>query len=317
MPNIVTLTMNPALDKSTRTHHVVSEDKLRCASLYVEAGGGGVNVARAIHKLGGETLLIYTAGGLSGEVLQELLRLEQLAQLAIPIAGPTRESFTVLEETTLRQYRFNMPGPELTSQEWEGCLQIIADLYPQPAYLVASGSLPRGVPVDFYLRVANITANWRCRLLVDTSGPALRAVLAEGSSVYLIKPNLGELNDIAGRELKDDNEIIEMARALIHQGCCQVVVISLGAGGALLVTGSGSEHLRAPTVPIHSKIGAGDSMVAGITLGLSRGNSLLEAVLFGIATGSAAVMTPGTELCRREDAERLYALMQREQFSIG
>jgi 6-phosphofructokinase 2 len=299
--------MNPTIDKSTATQHVIAERKLYCSSPIYEPGGGGVNVSRAIKKLGGESLLVYPAGGMSGKMLTELLELEEIKQMPVPIKGITRENLIVLEESTGRQFRFGMPGPWLEIEEWEQYLIEISKLNPFPDYLVLSGSLPLGVPSDFYARVARIGKKMGCKVIVDTAGEALARALQEG--VYLIKPNIREFRELAGNNIKEESQISEAAKEIIRSGQCEVIVISLGAAGALLVYENNVEHIVSPTVPISSKVGAGDSMVAGIVLSLSRGKKLREAVLFGIAAGSAAVMTPGTELCRREDTERLYARM--------
>lgn len=306
MATIITLTMNPALDISAEIDRVVPEHKLRCGPPDFAPGGGGINVARAIAKLGGTATAIYTRGGPFGEMLRDLLDDEGMKTRPVTIAGPTRMSFTAGETSSEQQYRFAMPGPTLQEAEWQHCLDILANLDPRPDYLVASGSLPPGVPVDYYARLSRITAAGGSRLIVDTSGEALRATLREGQGVYAIKPNLRELRALAGDELVDEQQQEDLARDIIARGQSEVLILSLGAAGVLLVTAEGSERLRAPTVPIRSKIGAGDSTVAGFTLGLARAMPLRAAVRFGIAAGAAAVMTPGTELCRREDTERLY-----------
>ncbi len=305
---IVTLTMNPTVDKSARVGQVVSERKLRCHSPRLDPGGGGLNVSRAIKKLGGESLALYTCGGPNGQILQSLLDKEGIRHRALAIEGWTRESFAVLEETTGLQYRFNLPGPELTEAEWRRSLDELSAIDPKPDYIVASGSLPPGTPMDFYARVARLAQQMGARLVVDTSGEALRE--AAHAHVFLLKPNLRELSDLTGMPLDDEPSQEAAARDLIERDYCQSVVLSLGTSGVLFVTKDESERVRSPIVPIVSKIGAGDSMVAGIVLGLSRGRSLREAVCFGVAAGAAAVMTPGTELCRRDDAERLYQLLQ-------
>lgn len=310
MQTIVTLTMNPALDKSTRTLTVTPEDKLRCETLQVEPGGGGVNVSRAIHNLGGESLMLYTAGGMSGQEFEILLQAQGLPNQRIPIAGNTRESFTVFEESSRHQYRFNMPGPTLAEAEWRQVLELLAAL-PQPDYLVASGSLPPGVPDDFYALVAGQMAGTKTRVVIDTSGRALRTLVQHPAPVYLIKPNLAELAELAGEDLNDDEEIVNAAQRIVDESGIQQIVVSLGAGGVIVVDDQRAARQRTPTVPIRSKIGAGDSTVAGIVLGLARGLPGAEAIRFGVAAGAAAVMTPGSELCRRADAERLFDLMQR------
>lgn len=312
---IVTLTMNPALDKSTSTHHVMPEDKLRCHDVRIDPGGGGLNVSRAIHQLGGTSLPFFVAGGMNGQQLQRLLQVRQMAAQCIPSAGETRESFTVFEESTTRQYRFNLPGPTLTVAEWQSTIDAVASVTPSPDYIVASGSLPPGVPEDFYVRLAERIAESygaSTRFMVDTSGAPLQALVDECAPVFMIKPNHGELAALVGRELEDDEDILRASRELLARCRIDIVVVSLGAGGVLLITNGEATFVRAPTVPIRSKIGAGDSTVAGITLGLVRGLPLLKAVRFGVAAGAAAVMTTGTGLCRREDTERLYAQMERE-----
>jgi 6-phosphofructokinase 2 len=301
---IATLTLSPAVDESTSVDHVVPEDKLRCAEPASEPGGGGINVSRAIRKLGGESVAVYLSGGAAGRDLQELLGSEGLDHRPIPISDSIRRNLIVLETSTNRQYRFGMPGPTVAEPEWESCLDVLGALDPKPDYIVASGSLPPGVPSDFYARVAVMSRKLGSRIIVDTSGEPLRMAVDEG--VYLVKPNLRELEHLAQQSFVDEDQQEELAMGLVTRGGAEVVVVSVGAGGALVATAEGTERLHAPTVPIKSKVGAGDSMVAGITLSLARGRSIGEAVRFGVAAGSAAVMTPGSQLCRREDAERLY-----------
>jgi 6-phosphofructokinase 2 len=309
MPVLATLTVNPAVDKNSRVDQVLAESKLRCARPSREPGGGGLNVARALQRLGGTARAYYTAGGPIGEVLSRLLTGEGLEHHALPVGDWTRENLIVYEEQSGQQYRFGMPGPELTEDEWRGCLEQIEALEPAPDYLVASGSLPPGAPQDFYDRIARAAARRGTRVVVDTSGAALRQAVQ--GHVFLVKPNVRELGELVDAELTSEQQQLAAARDLIRQGRCEVVVLSLGAGGALLITADNGEHIRTPTVPIRSKVGAGDSMVAGIVLGLSRDLTLSDAVRYGVAAGAAAVMTPGTELCRREDTERLFEQMSK------
>ena len=307
MKTIVTMTLNPAIDKSSSVDHVVAERKLYCKPPRFEPGGGGVNVCRAIKKLGGTSLLLYPAGGLTGTRLQELLEEEGLDHRPFPIVGMIRESLVILEESTGQQFRFGMPGPKLKKNELESFLQQLSVIDPSPDYMVASGSLPPGAPADFYARVARVGKENGAKTIIDVSGEALEQALKEG--VFLIKPNVREFRELAGKDIKEESQIKAEAQKMVKSGRCEVLVISLGAAGALAVSKDFAEHILPPTVPIVSKVGAGDSMVAGIALSLARGKPLRESILFGVAAGSAAVMTPGTELCRREDAERLYESM--------
>ena len=304
MSPIVTLTLNPAVDKNTSIDRVVAEDKLRCNAPSREPGGGGINVSRVVRRLGGASRALYTSGGPPGEMLGGLLADEGLDHRPLPVTDWTRENLIVSEISTGRQFRFGMPGPTLTAAEVEAGLEALRTLDPAPEYLVASGSLPPGVPSDTYTAVAKTARALGARPILDTSGAALREARAAGW--YLLKPNLRELQQLAGRTLETDPERIEAARGFIKQGWCEGIVLSMGAAGALLVTAEETLHVRSPTVPIESRVGAGDSMVGGLVLALSRGWPLPDAVRFGVAAGAAAVMTPGTELCRRTDTERLY-----------
>lgn len=307
MKTIVTITMNPAIDKSATVDHVVAERKLYCSEPLFEPGGGGINVSRAVRKLGGESLALYPSGGHSGQTLRLLLDQEGLKHRPVEVAGWTRENLIVLESATGQQYRFGMPGPDLTAKEWQACLEQIFAGGARPDYLVASGSLPPGVPQDFYARVARLGKQHGARVAVDASGEPMRLALREG--VFLIKPNIREFREMIGEGGEDESRVLALAKKIVLDGQSEVVVISLGAAGVLMVSDSGVERLHPPTVPVISKVGAGDSMVAGMVLSLARGNALRDAVRFGVAAGTAAVMTPGTELCRREDAERLYRQM--------
>lgn len=302
MQKVITLTMNPALDVGTRVASVAPEIKLRCAEPRFHPGGGGINVARAIQYLGGESTAVYTAGGHTGTMLRRLLDDEGIAHRAVPIDGITRESLAVYEESSTVQYRFTMPGPELSADEWLACLETLFDL--EPAYIVASGSLPRGVPVEFYGEIARTARQQGIRVIVDTAGEALNKAFGKG--VYLLKPNLHELELFSGEVIQGEAHIRAVARRLIAEGLAEVLVVSMGAAGAALITRDDALHLRAPIVAVQSKVGAGDSMVAGLVMGLAQRRSLLDALRLGVAAGSAAVMTPGTELCRRADARRLY-----------
>ena len=197
-----------------------------------------------------------------------------------------------------------MPGPILGDDEWPRVLEWIRQIRPSPAFLVASGSLPPGVPVDFYARVATVAREMGSRLILDTSGvPLARAV---GKGVYLLKPSLRELQALLGEPEGDECKIARLAASVLDRGWCEVLVLSLGAGGALWATASGCERLSTPAVPVKSSVGAGDSMVAGIVFSLAQGRPLREAARFGGAAGAAAVMNPGTALCHRDDVDRLY-----------
>ncbi|MCL4534195.1 MAG: 1-phosphofructokinase family hexose kinase [Bacteroidetes bacterium] len=302
--SILTVTMNPVIDKSCSVDHVVAERKLRCGPPQFNPGGGGINVSRAIRNLGGKSMAFYPVGGMSGQLFQNLLVREGIEHYPVFVQGTVRENLGVLEEATGQQFRFGMPGPALSEEEWQRCLRALSLINPRPDYIVASGSLPPGVPDDFYARVAKIAAEHGSRLVLDTSGEPLRQAVDAG--VYMVKANMREAWDLVGLDNKYEFQVEAAAAKIIERCQCEAVVISLGAGGALGVSKDGYQRVRAPAVPVVSRIGAGDSMVAGLVLSLARGRSLRDALRFGVAAGTAAVMTPASELCRREDTERLY-----------
>jgi len=296
--------MNPAIDQSVSVEHVAPEIKLRCSPPQRDPGGGGINISRVIQRLGGDSQAIYPAGGPPGVILQQLLDAESLRCRVISTQHWTRENLTVFDEATEQQYRFGAPGPELAEHEWQQCLDAVATIEPKPDYVVASGSLPPGVPDDFYAQVARHVSEIGARFVLDTSGAPLRHGLRAG--VFLTKPNMRELEQIVGSEIETEAQQETIIKDLIAHGSSEVIVVSLGAAGALLATEGECVRFRAPTVPIRSKVGAGDSMVGGIVLALARHRSIHEAIRYGVAAGSAAVMTPGTDLCHRDDVERLY-----------
>jgi 6-phosphofructokinase 2 len=304
-PLIATLTMNPALDLWATTDRVVAEHKLRCGDPRFDPGGGGINVARAVTRLGGSAVAIYPSGGPNGGVIERLLADEQVPQRIVPVQGWTRESVTIQELATGAQFRFVLPGPSLSEAEQSACLAALAALEPSPAFVVVSGSMPQGVGIDFLTRVLEVCRKHAARPVFDVSGPLLAAI----RGAYLIKPSLRELSDLAGAPLETPERQAEAARHFVREGHAETVVVSLGSGGALLATGELSRRFRAPLVEAKSAVGAGDAMVAGIVFSLAGGASLVESVRFGVAAGSAAVLHPGTGLCTRADTESLLAMV--------
>ena len=212
-----------------------------------------------------------------------------------------------METASDQQYRFGMPGPHIREQEWQDCLNNI-EIQTGVEFIVASGSLPPGVPTDIYARIAWIAKKKKARLIVDTSGEALKQAVQEG--VYLVKPNLGELSSLAGKVELQIESVDDVAREIISAGKCEVIIVSMGPTGAMLVTKDLALQIVPPSVKRKSTVGAGDSMVAGIVLYLEAKKTLTDAVQYGVACGTAATMNAGTQLCRKEDAELLYKLIR-------
>ena len=310
---IVTLTMNPAVDRSAGVKRIEPDKKLRCQEPAFTPGGGGINVARAIHNLSGEVKAIYPAGGPTGDMLEQLLEKEDIHQYRIKTKGWTRENLSVIEETTNNQYRFEMPGSSLDEHEWENCLEIFLKESQAADFLVASGSLPPGVPDGFYAQLAKRTLDTNLKLIVDTSGESLKRL--KGSGLFLLKPNLREFREFTGLELLSEEDQKRAGSELVNNGTCKVLVLSLGADGVLLVTHDLQVSFRSPKVTVKSRIGAGDSTVAGIVLGLTQDMDLKEAVMFGIACGASTVMAPGNELCQKSDVDRIFNQMKEGRIS--
>ena len=300
--DIVTLTVNPALDKSTHFKGLVAEQKIRCEEPRFDAGGGGINVSKAIFRLGGTSQAIFTSGGPIGEMLEQLIHKEAIAFETVAVQSWTRESFVAVDDNTNSQYRFGFAGGIISEQEESNILETIAKLTPK--FLVASGSLNEGLPTDFYKKIAEIAKKSNSKLIVDTSGEALKKVLEVG--VYMIKPNVGELAKLTGVERLELEEVNEAAKQIIAKGGAEIVVVSLGPQGAVLVTKDSYEFVPAPNVAKKSTVGAGDSMVGAMVWALSQNKSLKEVIRWGVACGSAATMNEGTQLFKSSDAQRLF-----------
>lgn len=313
MADIVTLTPNPAIDLSTSIDRVVPTRKLHCTAQKHDPGGGGVNVARVVKRFGGDVEAILPVGGFTGQLLRQLIDDENIPNRVIEAEAETREDFSVSELSTANQYRFVLPGLPLRETEWRGCLDALATTAPRPKFVVGSGSLPPGVPNDFYAQAAGIAGKLGSKFVLDTSGAPLAAALAH--SVYMIKPNLHEMRELAGVTLANQNDWIAAARQYIEAGRVEVVALSLGHLGALLVTKG--QALRAQPLAIKpvSAVGAGDSFLGAMIFSLANGDSLADAFRLATAAGSAALINEGTELCRPADVYRLYPLATIESVS--
>lgn len=307
--NILTVTFNPAVDKSTIVAGLKPDNKMSCAPPRYDPGGGGVNVSRAIRKLGGDSLCLYAAGGPTGERLHHMLAEEGVSQHRIDCQPWTRENFIVVDSLRHQQYRFGMPGEALSDAEWEQVRTEIKAHLAAVDYVVVSGSLPPSAPVTIFAEVARWAKEHDVRCVVDTSGEALRQAAEEG--VFLLKPNLRELSALAGKEEMPALQQESLAHQLIERGHCEAAVVSLGPQGAMLVTPDSVRYIAAPAVNKKSTVGAGDSMVGAIILHLSRESDLVDAVRYGVAAGTAATMNEGTTLCHLKDVEQLYAWIKK------
>ena len=303
MADVVTLTMNPAIDAWVSVERVLPFHKLRCSDARRDPGGGGINVARVLKRFGADVTAIYPNGGGLGQLLRRLVDQEGLSGLAVPIANETREDFTVFETSTGSQFRFVLPGPHLAEHEWSACLAMLGRLQGGMRFVVGSGSLPPGVPDDFYGRLAQMAKRVGSKVVIDSAGPPLRAALEAG--VYLIKPSLNEFRSLMGEPLETQGDRIRACRSLVERGKVEIVALTLGEQGALLVTRDQVLSAQALAITPVSVVGAGDSFLGGLIWSLASGHPVETALRYAMAAGSAALLAPGTELCLREDIERL------------
>jgi 6-phosphofructokinase 2 len=307
---IFTLTLNPAVDASCSTRRVRPLNKVRTTNERFDPGGGGINVARVVNELGGRSFAVFLAGGTPGDVLEDEVHRAGVLHHRIAIGEPTRVSHVVYEEETGQEFRFTPEGPTITENEWHEALAFLELL--DIDYLVASGSLPRGIPDDVYAHLAREVKDRGGRLLLDTSGPALAAAVKEG--VFLAKPSRGEFSALVGKNLDDRKDLEAAAREVVDSGKIEMLAITLGHEGALLATADGGIHwLHPPEVEAKSAVGAGDSFVGGIVHGLSTGESVERAFALGVAAGTATVLTSGTELCRKADVLQFWDQLCRDQ----
>jgi 6-phosphofructokinase 2 len=301
-PRIVTLTLNPAVDLASTAASVVPTHKVRTFEERFDPGGGGINVARVVHVLGGDTRALVMTGGITGHLVEELLDEAGVQWRALAIRGRTRISLNVHDRKSGLEYRFVPEGPNVETDEWNRALKILQEV--EGEWIVASGSLPCGVPADFYAQAAVIAEGRGQKFVLDTSGTALRAAL--GHRIELLKLSLSELEFLIGRELHDLQSQEKETASLIRSGAARMIAVSLGRDGAILGTQEGISRLPAMKVEECSAVGAGDSFLAGLVFGLARGVSHREALALGIAAGAASVATYGTAQVRRADVEALY-----------
>lgn len=308
MQDILTVTLNPAVDLSTSADSVNADHKLRCDRPVTDPGGGGINVSRAVRQLGGQSRALIAICGPNGKKLRHLLMDEGIAVLPVRAPGETRLSLAVTDRETGQQYRFVMPGPDWDEDHVQNVLKIASGAVPDEGYVVLSGSMPPGVSDTFPAQLCAALQDGDTKVIADTSGTALTALAAgNGPAPYVLRMDQAEAEELAGRALPSRHDSVGFAAELVAHGAAQVVVVARGADGSVLASADQRLHAMAADVPVVSKVGAGDSFVGGFTLALARGCDLGTALQRGAASASAAVMTAATELCRREDAEALIA----------
>jgi 6-phosphofructokinase 2 len=302
---IVTLTVNPALDIAMEASEVHPSHKVRTRDATYDPGGGGVNVSRVIKALGGETEAILAIGGLTGRFIEEMLASAGVSCRAVAVAGTTRISVTVHEMSSGAEYRFVPEGAMLKPSDAEHMLSLLANV--RADWLVAGGSLPPGFPMDFYARVAHLARRSELRLALDTSGPPLEAALHQG--VDLLKMSLREFQSIVNGKATDCDALAQQASHLAATGAASMIALTLGDRGAIFATPGRHIALPALSVPVRSSVGAGDSFLAGLVLGLARRQSDEKALRLAIAVSAAAVMSRGTARVSQQQVEALLGVV--------
>jgi 6-phosphofructokinase 2 len=306
---ILTITLSPCIDKSSKVETLKPESKLRCEEVINEPGGGGINVSKALQKLGTASVALFPAGGHNGNMLCSLLKEQGILFHAVNTEVETRENWIMLDTSNNNQYRFTFPGREVKEETIKTLVDQIRSF--APTFVIASGSLPIGLPDYFYGLIVKNAASVGAKCIVDTSGAALQAL--KGKHSYLIKPNIGELCKMLNVDSLDKENIPDAAQQAIRDGFSEIIVVSMGAEGAWLVSNEKKYFVQAPSVEKKSTVGAGDSMVAGITYMLQKQRPLRDAIRFGVACGTAATMNEGTQLFNKADAEQLYNLISEQE----
>src|SRR6266542_3386682 len=301
-PPIATVTMNPSIDQHILIDRLVKDDAIRAREIRRDPGGKGINVSRVLSELGSKTVAFGLAERGAGYIVKSLLHERGIPFESVDVLEETRINFIFTDRSDRTQTRVSSPGPWVTLEEADRLAALVLGQTPMARWWVLGGSLPRGIPVDFYARLIRDLGRAGARCFLDADDDALRVGIE--ARPYGIKPNENELARLAGRELRDETQILEAARDVVASGV-EIVAVTLGGEGAMVVTTNELVRVRPPTVEVLSKVGAGDAFLAAFVLALSRGEPLEEAARLGVAAGTVAVIHEGTQLCRKEDVERL------------
>jgi len=299
---IATITLNPSLDEHIMVHGLVVEEANRWEKLYRYAGGKGIDVSRAIHEMGGVSIAYGFIGGANGRVVEILLDEEGVLFSFTPIKQETRTNFIITDTKTRQQTRIGAPGPRISPRELERFNRKLRKMRPSPDMMAVGGSAPPGVPTNIYHGIITEARGFGVRTILDSSGQ----LLSEGikANPFLVKPNVHEAEELLGKTLETEEDIIEAALELTHAGI-QIAIISRGKDGIIAATRKSIIKAVPPPVEVKSAVGAGDCTIAGLALKLAYNEPLLEACRLAVAMGSAAVLTPGTELCHKADVEKI------------
>jgi 6-phosphofructokinase 2 len=302
---IYTITLNPALDRTLWIQKVRDDVSNRILEEKSFAGGKSVDVSKVLKNLGVDNIALGFVGGFAGRELEGRLLNEGIETDFVRVSGETRTNIIIHETDTGKQLAFNARGPEIKPDE---LMQFIEQLERLPCGEVVAigGSIPLGVSPEIYRKIINLVKKCQVKVVLDVDGEALRQGIKALPNV--IKPNIHELSELVGRELKGLDDVVSAARSINQQGV-EIVLVSMGAKGILLVT-NGQQYLAVPpNVNVESTIGAGDSSVAGFIFGLVQGRDLKQCLIYAVAAGTATTLRQGTALCQKDDFERIVPLV--------
>ncbi|MFW7414363.1 1-phosphofructokinase [Demequina sp. SO4-18] len=294
---IVTVTPNPSIDRAVMIEALHPGEVHRATANRIDPGGKGVNASRALAAQGAETTAVLPIGGPEGHLLEELLDHDDVPRRSVPVSGAVRMNISILEPdgTTTK---LNEPGPDLDTHEVQALLEAALGLAGGADWIVGCGSLPPGVPADFYASLVMAAREREVRVAIDSSGPSMSAAMA--ARPHLIKPNNEELEELVGGDLATLKDVRDAARSLVDAGI-EIVAVSLGQDGALLVTSDEVVHAHARARAPLSTVGAGDCMLAGLLHSLTQGLSAADSLAVAVRWGTAAVALPGSGVPRPED----------------
>ena len=299
---IVTITLNPTIDRTITVHGLVLDEANRWTSLRLYAGGKGIDVSRAIHEMGGKTTAYGFIGGATGRTVEILLDEEGVPFSFTPIEQETRTNFIIADTKNNLQTRIDAPGPRISKRELERFEDRLRRIDPRPDMMVIGGSVPPGIPTNIYYDIVTRCKNSKARCILDSAGQWLKEGVK--AKPYLIKPNIREAEELLDTELPTEEATIKAALNLVEMGI-EIASISRGKDGIIAATKKSIIKAVSPPVRVVSAVGAGDCAIAGLALKLADGEPLIEACRLAVAMGSAAVLTPGTELAHRADVEKL------------
>ena len=297
---IYTVTLNPALDRTLYVESLVPGQSTRIRHEARYAGGKGIDVSRALREMGSDSIALGLIGGFDGKELEGRLLLAGVACRFTRIANETRTNIIIQDEPSGAETALLARGPEVQPSELMDFLDVLEKL-PDMSFLIISGSLPPGLTPEVYSRMVTVGNERRARVVLDTTGDALRQGIHARPAV--IKPNRFELAALAGKELADVRAVSEYSASLLDR--VETVLVSMGADGIVMVTRDRVFHARPPKVTVRSTVGAGDCAVAGFVHGLAAGDSNTDALRRAVATGTAATLNPGTGLCRCTDIDTI------------